>query len=392
MKLWRVNLLSPLSKILERLVFNKVKTLFYQNYGIGQHGFRKSASTTTALIDIMNTVMKCYDETSTSVIAVISFDLSQAFDVVDHELLIKRLQRCGFPSAFVNWLVSYLTKRTSQVRLRGVSSRRFSVNRGVPQGSVLGPPLFCVYTNDYIPKFSQTKLVKYADDVNLIMSFSSSSQDLVNKAVTDELLHLENWCSKRKLQLNRSKSKILVHSRRKLFAMPTFPIPLCENMVVLGVDINTDLNWKTHVEKVCIKANQRFHLLRKLRSYLSPPELHETYLTLIRSLLEYACPVFFGINKKLNKKLERIDRRAHNIIYPFCDPFPCKCEKSAIKIRRQEISKRLFKRIQKDDNHLLQAEMPKILPNTRRFQMTHCRTLRFQSSFIPGVTALLNDF
>ena len=204
----------------------------------------------------------------------------------------------------MTWLANYLSNRFSQVRLRNVMSRSFCVSHGVPQGSVLGPPLFCVYTSDFCPKFSTSKVVRYADDVYLIMPFLSGDPSIVNEAITGELHHFEEWCNSKRLRLNRAKSKMIFHTRTRINFPLSFPIPMFESMNILGVHFNKNFNWNTHIEKVCTKANQRFHFLRKLRPLVSPNELHLIYTASIRSMLEYACPLFMGLNEKLSKRLQ----------------------------------------------------------------------------------------
>ena len=389
LKLRQVTLLSPLSKMMEKLVLHSVQPFFDRCYGLGQHGFRKCVSTTTALIDIMNSVMTYYDDNRISCIALISFDLSQAFDSVDHELLIRKLIECNFPTGFVMWLANYLSNRFSQVRLRSVKSRSFCVSRGVPQGSVLGPPLFCVYTSDFFPKFSTSKLVRYADDVYLIMPFLSSDANIINEAIDGELHHFEEWCNGKRLHLNRAKSKMIFHTRTRINFPLSTPIPMFESINILGVYFNKSFNWNTHIEKVCTKANQRFHFLRKLRPLVSSKELHLIYTASIRTILEYACPLFMGLNEKLSKRLQRIDRRAHRIICG--DTSTCLCTKDSIKKRRLNISVKCFKKMERNANHLLHSLVPKIHRNSRKYDVQYCRTLKCQSSFIPAVTSLLNS-
>ena len=265
-KIRKITLLSPLGKILERLILRKAGDCFYSSYGSTQHGFRRHASTTTALIELTHNVLSNYDKTKVSCIAIISFDFSQAFDAVSHRLLIQRLSDCDFPAGLIKLLCSYLCGRSSRIRLRKCMSESFLVTRGVPQGSVLGPPLFCVFTSDFCPKCLNTKLVKYADDLSLVIPFKTDDPGVINQCISEEVEHLRSWCSAKELHLNVDKSNIMFHSRRALHLTPSLPLPTVEATKVLGILFTKQLTWDAHCKAVCKKANQRFYYLRRLKS------------------------------------------------------------------------------------------------------------------------------
>ena len=231
-----ITLTSPLAKIFERIILKKAGDFFYSSYGSAQHGFRKHASTTTALIELTHCILSHYDNKEVFCIAVVNFDLSKAFDKVDHDLLMKRLRDCAFPTGLIKLLYSFLCNRSSRIRLRTSISESVRVTQGVPQGSVLGPLLFCVYTGDFSPKCESTKLIKYADDLSMVIPFKTTDSVTINQRIMDELSHLESWCVGKKLLLNATKSNVMFHTRKVLgIAASTLLLPVVDVVKVLGV-------------------------------------------------------------------------------------------------------------------------------------------------------------
>jgi hypothetical protein len=144
----QVALLSIFSKILERAVFLQVMEYMEQNQLLhpSHHGFRAKHSTATALLEMYNGWVEAFDEDKLT--AVVMLDLSAAFDVVDPDILLDKLRVYGFQQCAVSWLESYLRNRHQQVYVDGVLSEPKEVHVGVPQGSILGPLLYIIYTND----------------------------------------------------------------------------------------------------------------------------------------------------------------------------------------------------------------------------------------------------
>ena len=387
-KLRPITVLPAPAKILERIVLNNMWKKYEEAYGSSQHGFRPRSSTTTALIQLMNSALMFYDNASNFGSAVLSFDMAKAFDVIDHKLLIQKLRSFNMPNGHLLWLMSYLKSRQYCVKIRGQLSCLRRADRGIPQGSILGPILFCAFTGDFAPYSSTTTLIKYADDINLVLPLIDERE--VSRHVTREIEHIRRWCCDNKLLLNEGKTKIIVNTRHRLMHADSFDGSICDNMKVLGVKIDCDLTWTSHIEDITRKANQRFYLLRKLKKYLPLTELHLLYVSLVRPLLEYASPVFVGLNAKLNNKLQRIDNRAHRIIFQN-SPRQCHCISNTIQERRITTSKKLFTMIERTDKHILRDLIPCRLPKTNLYRNIFARTHKYKTSFIPYITEHLNN-
>jgi len=391
-KLRFVTLLSLPAKLLEKIVFDSLRFKFEEEYGPHQHGFRRSHSTTTALIDVLDKITNQFDDVSSFGTAVLSYDLSRAFDTVDHSHLVNRLKSKSFPERFLQWLSCYLSDRSAIVRIDGKISKRFCIKRGLPQGSVLAPPLFCVFVSDLSASSDRAATVKYADDLNVILPLPSRSPSDINDSIAEETKHIADWCEANKLELNVTKSMMMILSRQKVtFPQPTV-IPVVEQMKVLGVIIDNQLSWKPHIKRVNLIASRKFYILRRIKKLVTKDQLHLAYTAMIRSVLEYASPVFVGLGKKLSKYLSKIDNRAHRIIYniPYDSEYNvmCGCNKDIITNRRLLASSNLFKQIQNNHLHILQHRVPSF--THKRFIQPYCRTTKRLNSFFPYVTRLQN--
>ena len=143
-----VSLLPVISKVLERAIFEQMIQYLEENNLLhpSHHGFRSNHSTVTALIEMYDQWVEAFEDDKLS--AVVMLDLSAAFDVVDHEILIQKLEIYGFEECCISWFQSYLTNRSQQVYVEGSLSDPLLLEAGVPQGSILGPILYILYTND----------------------------------------------------------------------------------------------------------------------------------------------------------------------------------------------------------------------------------------------------
>ena len=386
-KLRYITLLPVPSKIFESLVMKRLKNTFETAFGPEQHGFRRNASTTTALLKIVHTASKIYDNPSMFGTAILSYDLSSAFDCVNHHLSVENMRQMCFPNGFLQWLSCYLSNRKSVVRLNGKLSKPINIERGVPQGSVLGPSIFCTYVSNFSPLSSTVNVVKYADDFSLILPLESRSEEDIQTLINEETDNLSQWCVEKKLQLNLSKSSCLL-ATRQCINLPNLTIRNLESTRILGVHLNNKLNWKCHVlhlRKVC---SQRLHILRRLRA-LSVPQasLTRVYYAIIRSVLEYSSPLFVGLNKKHSKVLQRIEKRALKIISPDSS---CE-EQDSVSSRRLMLSSKLWHKIECNQSNLLHLLIPRRLSRSQKYFVEAFRSDKFGKTFFPFMTLTLNN-
>ena len=200
-----VSVLPAFSKILERVMYNRLLR-FLNNHNIlsdNQYGFRKHHSTAYALACLYDKISSAIDNKECTV--GIFIDLSKAFDTIDHNILISKLEHYGVRGIPLRWFESYLSNRQQYVEFNGVSSESCEIKCGVPQGSILGPLLFLLYINDLCNVSKVLDFILFADDTNIF--FSHKDFDLLPGILNSEMLKLIHWCRENKLSINFKKIK-----------------------------------------------------------------------------------------------------------------------------------------------------------------------------------------
>ena len=210
-----ISLLSNIEKILERLMHNRMNKFFSYNNLIysSQFSFRQKYSTVHALISLTENIRKKLEG---NIGCDIFVDLQKAFDTVEHDILLSKLEHYGIRGLANEWFKSYLSNRKQYVSINGYDSNLADVKFGVPQGSVLGPLLFLIYNNDLNQALKFCKVHLFADDTNLI-HFSKSVYRL-NKYVNLDLKNLTYWLNANRISLNVKKTELVIfnHQRKKL--------------------------------------------------------------------------------------------------------------------------------------------------------------------------------
>ena len=269
-----ISLLSHIEKILEKLMYKRLYTFLNNNniiYNL-QFGFRQQYSTSHALINITEKIRKALD--GGNIGYEVFVDLQKAFDTVDHQILLAKLNHYGICGVTNDWFKSYLSNRNQYVSINGFDSGLTSINCGIPQGSVLGPLLFLLYINDLSQAIKFCKDHHFADDTNLLCL--SNSIKKLNKLVNTDLKHLVNWLNANKISLNVKKTEMVIFKSNQKKFESDLKIKLCgkrlyptESVKYLGVKIDTTLNWQYHVNDLSIKLNRANALLFKMRKYVS---------------------------------------------------------------------------------------------------------------------------
>ena len=310
-----ISLLSSFSKILERLIYDKIFT-FLVRYEIlfdSQYGFRKGHNTTHATLDFVKTVE---DALENDEIAIGVFcDLSKAFDTINHEILLDKLNHYGIRGTANDWFRSYLTGREQYVDWNNKKSDKLPISTGVPQGSILGPLLFLIYIND-LPTASGLKTVLYADDSNLLIKGKDVSS--VCRKLNEELASISDYFRSNKLKLNTGKTK-LVYFRKKSqnvnyeeleIYLDGDKLKFEEEASFLGIVIDGNLSWDRHCVKIANTISRNNGMLNRVRKLLPPDTLKMLYNSFILPHLQYGLAAWGGCSNQNKKRIVTIQKRA----------------------------------------------------------------------------------
>lgn len=274
-----------------------------------QHGFMSGRSTTSNLVEITQYVSEVLDEGNQ--VDVIYTDFSKAFDRLDHELLLSKLDTFGVSVNLLNLFRSYLNDRAQFVQYRGFKSEKFLQLSGVPQGSILGPLLFVIFINDITQLFNVNYLL-YADDLKIYIEIKSISDC---SKLQDNLVKLNDWCVKNLLPLNIGKCNIMSYSRRKTTELFDYHL---DNVIMnrvtqfkdLGVTFDSKLSFDEHIRLTTESAYKSLgFVLRNGREFDNVKTLNTLYTAFVRCKLEYASVVWSPSYITYTTQLEKVQRR-----------------------------------------------------------------------------------
>ncbi|XP_075167479.1 uncharacterized protein LOC142239572 [Haematobia irritans] len=254
--------LSAIPKLLEKMVTEFITHQVSSALNECQHGFRKSRSTITNILELttlVNDGFRMGKQTD-----VIYTDFSKAFDKVNHMLLLRKLQQLGFSSSLLKWISSYLIGRIQRVRFRNVFSNQFDVISGVPQGSHLGPVLFTIFINDLPFVIKNAHVLMYADDVKIFYSFNDPIDQTLLQSDLDNFL---GWCDINLMKLNISKCKHMSFYRVKRIDTSYFlysrELDRVETFLDLGILLDNRLNFKQHLTMMINKAYSSLGFMKR---------------------------------------------------------------------------------------------------------------------------------
>lgn len=314
-----ISLLPAVSKLFERLLLKRLLPEIERLNLIPQQqfGFRAGKSTTHQLMRVVEEITDGFNRNRHS--GILALDVTAAFDSVWHNGLLYKLANSGLKKGYVMLVASYLHNRTFEVKVGDKTSTTRKVKAGVPQGSVLGPILYNLYTAD-IPTTEQTTSAFYADDSAYIAS--SLSPQLIETRLQDVLTKIERWATLWRVKINAEKSQCVLLSKRsnrhqlnlRLFDKNIQQTPTVK---YLGVTLDRQLTWKQHITNIIEKVKTRMGILYPIlneNSKLPEKQGIRLYCALIRPIIEYASPVWCYASTttidKLQKKQNIALRRA----------------------------------------------------------------------------------
>lgn len=299
-----ISLLPVLSKLFEKLLLKRLKPIIEDKQLIPNHqfGFREKHSTIDQVHRITHIIEKTLE--SKEVCATVFLDVAQAFDKVWHEGLIFKL-RSMLPE-FADILESYITNRMFRIRQEDAYSELKAIKAGVPQGSVLGPILYLLYTCD-IPELENNTIATFADDT-AIMATGSSHREAVEK-VQLAVNKIYDWTQKWKIKLNESKSIHIDFTNKHLDYHPIYingmQVPYANTAKYLGITLDAKLRWKAHVKKKRQELDIRYKSMYWLLGRKSCLSIHNKitlYKHILMPIWTYGIQLW-GCTKQSNVKI-----------------------------------------------------------------------------------------
>ena len=310
--------LSFLSKLTERVVKIRLTQHLSSNNLLNsfQSAYTKNHSTESTLLAVHDHLIKAMSQQKVTALCLL--DLSAAFDTIDHSILIHRLSSWfGFNGNVLSWLTSYLSARNFVVNINSTMSDQFSLNQGVPQGSVLGPLLFILYTTPLSSLISDSSVSHhlYADDTQLFISFAASdfSANILHLQTTIDLV--SNWMSSNLLSLNQTKTEfLLIGLPAQLSKIPNPTLLMPSNVTItptdsarnLGVILYSTLSMSAHISSVSKSCFLSIRDLRRIRNTLDFSTAHTIATSLIHSKLDYCNSLFLNLPHSQLSRLQLI--------------------------------------------------------------------------------------
>ena len=320
-----VSNLAYLSKLIERVVARRLISHMDMNklHELLQSSYKKFHSCETALIKVQDDILKAID--NKKCVLLILLDLSAAFDTVDHHRLVQVLsERLGLTGTALKWFQNYLSSRIQSVIIDGKESDVWNILFGVPQGSVLGPILFIIYTSPLgdILRHHNISYHLYADDTQMYLSFNVNESAEALSRLELCISDIRAWMATNFLHLNDSKTELLlIGSKNMLNKIPDIELKIGNDKVVpansarnIGAIFDEALSMTAHVAYMC--KNAWFHLRRigEIRPYLDVSSTSTLMHSFVSSRLDTFNALLYGIPQQQLLKLQRVQNAAARVV------------------------------------------------------------------------------
>jgi hypothetical protein len=320
-----VSNLPFISKILEKVVLKQLQKHLCDNglFEVNQSAYRSGHSVETAVLSVLDGLLINADNKMVSLVALL--DLSSAFDTLDHSILLKRLEiSFGIKENVHAWFTSYVYDRFQSVIVNSLVSDQRPLTYGVPQGSVLGPVLFTLYSQPLSNVIEQynCSFHKYADDTELsqcstlddFVSTQSSIQDCISATLI--------WLESNKLMLNTDKTELMTVGTAsrvnqidiKSIQILDSDISFQDSVKYLGVKLDRTLSMSAYISDVCRSAFLSLRRIGSIRPFLSEKATACLVNSVIISRLDFCNSVLYGLPADQLNRLQRIQNCAARLI------------------------------------------------------------------------------
>lgn len=286
-----------IERLIESLAYEQFSEYINANQLLSknQSGFRAQHSCESAINDVLYDWQSALEEKK--VIVAVFLDFKRAFETVDCDIQLHKLEEYGVRDSSLNWFSSYLKNRRQVVKIGETKSDEIVNNMGVPQGSILGPLLFILYINNIVNclKFCTAKL--FADDT-LIYVVADSIEEAKQK-INDDLCTLYDKLCQYKLKLNISKTKVMLITNKTCdtsnldIFMGGNKLDIVNEIKYLGVILDDKLNFDKNISHVCRKLGQKLNVICRLRNDLNCEQKLSLYKSIIQPHLSYCASILF---------------------------------------------------------------------------------------------------
>ena len=320
-----VSNLSFLSKVFEKIVLNQLFDYLntHNLLSHNQSAYRPAHSTETALVKVTNDILLALDRGDITVLTLL--DLSAAFDTVDHDILFSSLSNhFGISGTALSWFKSYLTNRSQTVVIENFKSDSRDIIFGVPQGSVLGPVLFLMYTKPLLDSIDKQNILNqsFADDTQLYGSSKPEHAQQTISTIQNCIQGIRGWMLENKLKLNDEKTEaLLFHSKSLLtqnlpssITVGTVQIDFSVSARNLGYIISDDMTLNAHISHICRTAYTAIRQISTIRKYLTVEATKTLVCSFVLSRLDYCNSLLAGCPQHLINKLQKVQNSAARLI------------------------------------------------------------------------------
>ncbi|GFG39409.1 hypothetical protein Cfor_08358 [Coptotermes formosanus] len=304
-------------------MYIRLKTFItYNNILVeAQNGFREGRSAESAILTFLDKIFEALD---TKIMTIgIFLDLSKAYDVINHKILLTKLEDYGFRGVVNNWLQSYLTghKQYVEVKYKGnkdiildnVKSDLKEIHSGVPQGSILGPVLFLLFINDLTRHILDADVVLFVDDTNILIQ--AEDENVIQMKINRTMNTLYKWFYTNGLVINTEKSAAMsFHSWqdknpiKPQIRFNNIDITYTSEIKFLGICLMESLKWEAHIKALWSKLNQSLYMLQSLKYSTSIKLWRSMYFAHFHSYIRYGI-IFWG-NSGESQKVFKLQKKA----------------------------------------------------------------------------------
>ena len=252
----------------------------------------------------------------------IFLDLSKAFDTIDHNILMYKMEYYGFRGVVYDWFQSYLQNRKQYVNYNNYRSDFKNIICGVPQGSILGPLLFILYVNDIVNTSNVFKFILFADDTTILYSHADIKSQIA--IINRELLEVSNWFQANKLSVNASKTNFMLLGTPQMtcrgdnagcdnhleIVLDGTKLDRVKTTKFLGVIIDENMTWKHHIDGISKTISRNIGVMNKLKHFVPERILYSLYCSLVLPYINYAILVWGNTCKSYLDKLLKLQKWA----------------------------------------------------------------------------------